>query len=137
MLAACGNKSADKSAPAADPIVGHIGSFMFKLADATDAAGGDCDKLATGLEGLASDAKALRAELVAAHKKLDDYKDPPPGVVERFAKLKDPAALDKCKSIPAVSKALDDTLLTIAPLGEDSALVKAFGDALGRATAVH
>lgn len=119
------------------PVVEHTGAFLVKLADAMDASGGDCDKLAAGMQALAPDAKALRAELVAAHMKLDDMKEPPPGVEARFAALKNPAALEKCNSNAGVKQALDATLWVIAPLEENSEFVKAFADAFGKAMAPH
>ncbi len=123
--------------PPVDAIAQHTGAFFVKLADAMDASGADCDKLALSVQALAPDARALRAELVAAHRKLDDMKEPPPGVEARFAALKDPAAIEKCESNPRVKQALDATLLVIAPIEENSAFVNAFADAFGKAMAPH
>jgi hypothetical protein len=119
----------------AEQLVQHIGAFFIKVADAMDASGGDCDKLADNVQALVADAKALRRELVDAHKKLDDMKDPPPGVAERFGALHDPAAVAKCWKNARVKKAFDETLSVIAPLEENSEFVNAFADALGKAAA--
>lgn len=139
LLVACSSPPPSKPAapsntPAPVPVDQHASAFFGKLADVMDGAGGDCDKLGVGLEALAPDAKGLRAELVADHEKLDDVKLDD-ATMKRLGALKTPDLLDKCENNPAVHKAVDDTLLTLAPIGENDGLAKAFGDALGKAAA--
>jgi hypothetical protein len=103
--------------------------------DASDASGGDCDKLAASLEALEPDAKALHGELVAANKKLADF-TPEGTLAARLASPKDPGLFDRCeKDSPRANHALDQTLLVVAPLSDDPALGKAMGDAIGKAAA--
>lgn len=123
------------AAPATDPLAQSVGAWMLKMADAIDASGGDCDKLASGLEPLAPEAKALKAQMTTAGKKLGDF-PPDPAFMTRMQNLKDPELLDKCEKNPRVAAALDATILTLAPLGEDPELAKGFAEALGKATAV-
>lgn len=110
-------------------------AFMLAFADAVIGGGSDCEQIATRLEALEPQAKALHEELAKAGKKMGDL-TPDPALAQKMSALKDPEILDKCeKASPRANKALDQTLLVVAPITDDPELVKAFGDALGAAAA--
>jgi len=123
--AACGSKKA----AATGDVNKDTTAFMLAFADAVVSGGDDCDKIAANLEALQPQAAAVREELIAAKKTLSDI-PPDASFADKMKAMKDPAILDKCeKTSPRTSKALDQTILVVAPLGGDSAFADAFGAA--------
>jgi len=143
ILAGChSSKPAAAPAPAA-PVANtttvtwdqHLAAFMIKVVDVADNSGGDCEKLATTLEALAPEAKAVRGEMEAAHKKSGDW-NPDDQTAARMKAMKEPGIFDRCeKASPKAHDALDHTLLVIAPIGDDKELIDAAADAFGKAMA--
>ena len=143
ILAACHSSKPAAAPPAAAPVANtttvtwdqHLATFMGRFLDAGEGAGDDCDKLATALEALAPDAKAVRGEMEAAHKTSVDWQ-PVDQLAARLKAVKEPSIFDRCeKQNPKARDALDHTMGVIAPITDDKELIDAAGDAFGKAMA--
>ena len=107
----------------------------MKVADAADGAGGDCDKLAAGLEALEPDVQALHSELAAAHAQIDDVVQDDHVLEARMLELRDPGVFDRCKKqSPRAKNAFDKTLDPILGGRELVAPRAGSGHAAGAAT---
>lgn len=124
-LAACGGKqpapatlantAPANTAPAGASWDAQVSDFLIKVADVADASGGDCDKVATGLEALEAQAKSTHDAMVAANHTMKDYQ--PTDAVGEHMKKVPPTLFDRCeKENPRANKALDQTLLVVVPL---------------------
>ncbi len=143
ILAACHSSKPAAAPPPAAPVANattvtwdqHLAAFMIKVVDVADASGGDCDKLGTTLEALAPEAKTVRGEMEAAHKKSGDWQ-PDAQVQARMNAMKEPGIFDRCeKASPKAHDAPDHTLHVIAPIGDDKEFMDAAADAFGKAMA--